>query len=482
MLTCLHARFRFSLHFYENHGAGGKMMDKQLDIGKHWKTIIDTVNEGLIIIDTMGRIIAVNPAAERMTGYSEEELKKRDCRVLNCTGCKIYANGPGVNWCKLFSKGQVRDKKCLLTHKDRRTMHLLKSGTVLKDDAGEIVGVVETLTDISQVIRQQQEIKALRQTFHLDDGYHGIMGKSPVMQNLFELIENVSLTFAPVLISGESGTGKELVARAIHEAGPRRGKPFIKVNCAALNDSLLESELFGHVKGAFTGADRNRIGRFEAAHEGSILLDEIGDISPATQVKLLRVLEEKKIERVGDHKTIPVDVRIITATNKNLDKLVDAGTFREDLYFRINVFPLHCPSLIQHREDIPIIVQHFIRQNSQYSTKKILGVTPKAMDAMTTYAWPGNVRELRNAIDYAFVLCPGGGIATEHLPVKIMSHNDCPPIESINPPHEHPDNRESLLQMLRNSGWNQSEAARKLGVSRVTVWKRMKKYGLKRPE
>ncbi len=458
------------------------MPKKQLDIGKHWKTIANTFNDGLLVFDTRGRFLAANKAAEKMTGYTEEELKSKDCRILNCTGCKIIGCGEKEQWCKLFSKGSVFDKKCLITHKDRRTVHLKKSGTVLKDENGEIVGVVETLTDISQVLRQQQEIKSLRQTFHLDDGYHGIMGKSPVMQNLFELIENVSQTVAPVMVSGESGTGKELVARAIHEAGPRRDKAFIKVNCAALNDSLLESELFGHVKGAFTGADRNRIGRFEAAHEGSLLLDEIGDISPATQVKLLRVLEEKKIERVGDLTTIPVDVRIITATNKNLDELVQTGKFREDLYFRINVFPLNCPSLKQHQEDIPIIVQHFIRQNSQDSDKKILGVTPKAMDALTSYRWPGNVRELRNAIDYAFVLCPGGGIGIEHLPIKITSENDCLPIESNKPLPEHIDTREILLQILRDSGWNQSETARKLGVSRVTVWKRIKKYGLKRPE
>lgn len=457
------------------------MPDKQLDIGSHWKTIADTFNDGLLVIDTRGRFLAANKAAERLTGYTEAELKAKDCRILNCTGCKIIAKGEKEKWCKLFSKGRVLDKKCLITHKDRRTVHLMKSGTVLRDPDGEIVGVVETLTDISQIIRQQQEIKSLRQTFHLDDGYHGIMGKSPIMKNLFELIENVSHTYAPVMISGESGTGKELVARAIHEAGPRKDKPFIKVNCAALNDSLLESELFGHVKGAFTGADRNRIGRFEAAHGGSIFLDEVGDIPLSTQVKLLRVLEEKKIERVGDLTPIPVDVRIITATNKNLEELVKKEEFREDLYFRINVFPLHCPSLDQRQEDIPVIIQHFIRQNSQESGKKILGVTPKAMDALTSYHWPGNVRELRNAIDYAFVLCPGGGIGIEHLPVKITSAGTCMPVETT-PVNDPSDDRDSLLQILRSSGWNQSEAARKLGVSRVTVWKRMKKYGLKRPE
>ncbi|MBC2714361.1 MAG: sigma 54-interacting transcriptional regulator [Desulfobacteraceae bacterium] len=452
-----------------------------MNVENYWKTIIDTLHDGLLVFDTRGRFIAANTAAEKLTGYTAAELKGKDCRILNCTGCKIIATGEKEKWCTLFSKGQVRDKKCLITHKDRRTVHLMKSGTVLRDPNGEIVGVVEILTDISQIIRQQQEIKNLRQTFHLSDGYHGIMGKSPVLHNLFELIENVSQTFAPVMIQGESGTGKELVARAIHEAGPRRDCPFIKVNCAALNDNLLESELFGHVKGAFTGADRNRIGRFEASHEGSIFLDEIGDIPISTQVKLLRVLEEKKIERVGDHKTIPVDVRIITATNKNLEALVENGTFREDLFFRINVFPLNCPSLTQRKEDIPIIVQHFIRQNSQDSGKKILGVTPKAMDALTSYLWPGNVRELRNAIDYAFVLCPGGGIGIEHLPVKITSLNDCLPVDNA-PIPGHSKDRESLLQILRDVSWNQSETARKLGVSRVTVWKRMKKYNIRRPK
>ena len=457
------------------------MADRTLEISRYWKPIMDTVKDGLIVIDKMGRIIAANPAAEKLTGYSEAELKNKDCRVLNCTGCKIYAQGPGEKWCKLFSRGQVRDKKCLMTHKDRRTVHVLKSGTVLRDNDNQIVGVVETLTDISQLIRQQQEIESLRKTYHLDDGYHGIMGKSSVMLNLFELIDNVSNTNAPVMISGESGTGKELVARAIHEAGPRRNKPFIKVNCAALNDNLLESELFGHIKGAFTGADRNRTGRFEAAHEGSIFLDEVGDIPLSTQVKLLRVLEEKMIERVGEHKTVPVDVRIITATNRNLEELVKKELFREDLYFRINVFPLLCPPLRQHREDIPIIIQHFIRQTARESGKKIFGVTPKALDAMTSYDWPGNVRELRNVIDYAFVLCPGGGIDLEHLPVKFSSgKNALPPVVSTG--NSDVQERETLLQTLRKCAWNQSEAARELGVSRVTVWKRMKKFDIKRPE
>jgi transcriptional regulator with GAF, ATPase, and Fis domain len=253
------------------------------------------------------------------------------------------------------------------------------------------------------------------------------------------------------------------------------------VNCAALNENILESELFGHVKGAFTGASKNRIGRFEAAHEGTIFLDEIGDVPPSTQVRLLRVLEEKKIERVGDHQSVPVDVRIITATNKDLEALVERGVFREDLYFRINVFPLHCPPLASRREDIPIIVRHLIRQNARVCGKKITGVSPEAMDSLISYRWPGNVRELRNAIDYAFVLCPEGAIGIEHLPVKMTSAKAGPKIQDLLPQNSAAD-RESLIQVLRNAGWNQSAAARKLGVSRITVWKRMKKLNIRRPD
>jgi len=281
-----------------------------------------------------------------------------------------------------------------------------------------------------------------------------------------------------VLIQGQSGTGKELVARAIHEESPRNAKSFIKVNCAALNENLLESELFGHEKGAYTGADRTRIGRFEAAHEGTIFLDEIGDIPLSTQVKLLRVLEEKEIERVGDHKPISVDVRIISATHKDLETLIGQGLFREDLFFRINVFPLSCPSLIRRLEDIPVIVQNFIKMNPSKGGKEISGLSPEAMEALLTYSWPGNVRELRNTIEYASVLCPGGWIRKEHLPPKITMHSDRPSPHPRSSTVSWQEEREKLMQTLRRFRGNQSETARALGVSRVTIWKRIKKYDI----
>ncbi|MBP1777278.1 MAG: sigma-54-dependent Fis family transcriptional regulator [candidate division NC10 bacterium] len=443
-----------------------------MDLSPYWESIIETMKEGLLVVNPEGTIIAVNPAAEALTGYSALELIGSSCRVLDCTGCIIYGDGPGEKWCKLFQEGTVKAKKCRITHKDHRSVSVIKNATVLRDPDGRIIGAVETLTDISDFVRQQEEIMALRKTLDLSDNYFGILGKSAPMQRLFEMIESVAQSDAPVIISGQSGTGKEMVARAIHWASPRQDKPFIKVSCAALNENLLETELFGHVKGAYTGADRSRVGRFEAAHGGSIFLDEIGDIPPATQVKLLRVLEEKEIERVGDHTPIPVDVRIITATNKNLEDLVARGAFREDLYFRIHVFPLTIPPLRERPEDIPIIIQHFIGQSNTTSGKKIAGLSPEAVARLTSYTWPGNVRELRNAIEYALVLCPGGEIGAHHLPHKIAPASACPPPAEPLEARE----RDELVRVLRQVGGNQSAAARRLRVSRVTVWKRMKKH------
>jgi two-component system, NtrC family, response regulator HydG len=451
-----------------------------MDISKYWKTIIDTLPDGLIVVDTSGVIQVVNPAAEKLTGYTMAELLGRSCRILNCTGCIIVGDGEGKNFCKLFTVGQSKGKKCVIWRRDNSSVHIHKSATLLKGPDGEVVGAIETLTDVSELIRKQLEIESLRKTLHLEDGYHGLLGKSPAMERLFELIDNVAPSDAPVLIQGQSGTGKELVARAIHEVGARKEGPFVKVNCAALNESLLESELFGHVKGAYTGADRDRVGRFEAAHGGTIFLDEVGDIPLSTQVKLLRVLEEKEIERVGDHRPVSVDVRIVSATHRNLEERVARGDFREDLFFRINVFPLYCPSLGERREDIPLIVQNFIERNSQKGTKKIIGLTAQAMSLLISHSWPGNVRELRNAIEYAFVLCPGGYIDVTHMPPKISGAGGNA-VCFIPPDPDSQEEKARLEQVLKQVGWNQSEAGRILGVSRVTVWKRIKRYGIRLP-
>jgi DNA-binding NtrC family response regulator len=296
------------------------------------------------------------------------------------------------------------------------------------------------------------------------------------MQIFFELIEKVAMADAPVVITGQRGTGKELIARAIHDLSPRRRGPFIKVNCAALDGNLLECGLFGHVKGAFPGANNPRIGRFEAAYGGTIFFDEIGDIPPATQIKLLRTLEEKEIERVGTHHPIKIDVRVVSATHKNLEELIAHGRFREDLYFRINVFPITCPPLCDRTEDIPIIVQHLIQRNNLKTDKNITGATPEAIEKMTAYAWPGNVKELRNTIDYAFALCSSTCIGIKHLPAAIgrsASNTSNNIIDKVNL-----EKRAELIRALRQTGGNRSEAARILGISRVTVWKQINKFSI----
>ncbi|MBC8441008.1 MAG: sigma 54-interacting transcriptional regulator [Deltaproteobacteria bacterium] len=454
-----------------------------MDIGKQWRHIIDSVPDGVIIVDEKGIFVAANQTAQLITGYDEKELKGQSCRILNCTGCKIVGKGKGKNWCGLFSEGIIREKKCVITNRHNRTIPIVKNATVLFNDKNEIVGAVETLKDISENINYKNELASIKRMYHIDDGFHGIIGRTPVMQVLYEHIESVASLDTPVMILGESGTGKEMVAKALHETGNRASKPFIKVNCAALSENILESELFGHVKGAYTGAETDRIGRFEAAHNGSLFLDEIGDIPLSVQIKLLRVLEEKMIQRVGTNRSIPIDVRIITATNKNLEKLIGEGAFREDLFFRINVFPLTCPPLRQRKDDITLIIQHFITLHAEKTGKNILGFTPEAMRLMVAYRWPGNIRELRNSVEYAFVLARGKSIGIEHLPEKITSFNPLATKPLKIAGHNGIvtvglSEKEALLNALQQADGNQTKAAQILGVSRITVWKRIKKYGI----
>jgi transcriptional regulator with GAF, ATPase, and Fis domain len=322
-----------------------------------------------------------------------------------------------------------------------------------------------------------------------------MIGKSAVMQNIIHIIEKAAMSDAPVIIYGESGTGKELAARAIHQLGRRKDGPFVQFNCAALNEALLESELFGHIKGAFTGAYRHRPGRFEAANGGDIFLDEIGDIPMSIQVKLLRVLETKQFEHVGDDRPVSADVRIITATNKNLEELIARKKFREDLFFRINVFPIHLAPLRDRSEDIPLLVDGFIRKLRARTGKKITGLTPAAMERFMVYGWPGNIRELRSALEFAFVIADKGLIDLDQLPPKIV-RPQAPPAATGPFAHQtvepaplaqrvafsanaaDSEEKRLLIEALRQTNGNQTQAARILGINRVTVWNRMKKYGI----
>ena len=451
---------------------------KEHEINRYWKKMINTMNDGLMLVGPDGTILMVNQAFERLTGFTGDEVVGRPCTILNCDACDTTLTEENDAWCALFQQGQDVKKRCIVMKKDGTYLPVIKGASLLTDDQGAYLGAVETMTDISELDRLDKEVDQLSLQLDTEGGFHGIIGKSSVMLKTFEVIEKAAQSDAPVTIYGESGTGKELVARAIHRLGRRRDGPFVQLNCAALNESLLESELFGHTKGAFTGAYRHRLGRFEAAHRGDIFLDEIGDIPLSIQVKLLRVLETKQFERVGDHRSISVDVRIIAATNRDLEELIFQKGFREDLFFRINVIPIHLPPLRERLEDIPLLVNSFINRLRKRTTKPITGLTSQAMACFMAYQWPGNVRELKSALEYAFVIAEGGLIDLDQLPPKITNQKGQEQELSISSPQvDHPE-KEALIQALRQSGGNQSQAARILGVNRVTVWNRMKKYGI----
>uniref|UniRef100_A0A832A414 PAS domain-containing protein n=1 Tax=Desulfacinum infernum TaxID=35837 RepID=A0A832A414_9BACT len=469
------------------HGCGSKRADRRMsDIRRYLEDIVNTMNDGLMVVGPDGSILLANDALCRMTGYRRDELLGQSCALFHCDSCEAVRREGGTLWCSLFTLGTMHHKRCVVVRKDGGYVHVLKNAAVLKDDKGDMIAAVETLTDISELDRKEEQIVRLSRLLDSEKGFRGIIGTSPVMQKVFDLTEKAAQSDAPVIIYGESGTGKELIARAIHDLGPHRDGPYIQVNCAALNESLLESELFGHVKGAFTGATSHREGRFEAANGGDIFLDEIGDVPLSIQVKLLRVLENKTVERVGDHRPIPVDVRIITATNRDLPKMVREGTFREDFFFRINVIPIHLPPLRHRMEDLPLLVDVFLDQQRRKG-KTIHGVHPRAMAALMAYPWPGNVRELKSTLEYACVVAEDGLIRPDHLPPHVTQGQgavgaaDGPAASSASEAgtSERPrrrDRRQELIEALQQAGGNQSEAARLLGVSRVTVWNRMKRY------
>ena len=344
--------------------------------------------------------------------------------------------------------------------------------------------MVETVTDLTELKRALQRAEDI--AHRLGEIYRmgNIIGKSDAMQQVFESIKVAAASDATILITGESGTGKELVASAIHYSSLRKEGPLVTVNCSALPETLLESELFGHVKGAYTGAVRDRVGRFEEALGGTLFLDEIGELSPFIQVKLLRVLQEREIERVGDSKKRKIDIRIITATKQNLPVLLRSGQFREDLYYRLKVFPIHLPPLRERKEDIPLLANHFIDANNKKTGKRITDVSKVAMRRLMDYVWPGNVRELENAVEHAFVLCNNDQIELLDLPIEIRQ-DDTVTVSSFTVQPDQPRfrsrkklSKEALLGLLEECDWNKAEVGRRVGLSRTAIWKYMKKYDI----
>ena len=448
--------------------------------------ILDTMAEGLYVVDLEGRIRRWNRSMTQMTGYSPEEALGQRCSLLRCETCP---EDPAPERCRLWLEERLDNIETGIHRKDGRRVPVTKSARVLRDLDGQPIGTVETLTDLSSLRCLEDEVSRLRGEVVERFEFHNIVGQSPLMQNVFNQVEMAAGSETTVLIQGETGTGKELVAKAIHYHGERRNAPLISVNCSALSESLLESELFGHVAGAFTGAIHDHIGRFECAQGGTIFLDEVGEIPARVQVKLLRVLQEREFERVGESVPRSIDVRVIAATHRDLRKHVEQGLFREDLYYRLKVFPIHLPPLRQRKEDIGLLVRRFIDRFNERTGKRIEGLDPDALRIVMDYCWPGNVRELENAIEHAFVTCPEGLVGPFDLPLEIrrveLRQAICRPEESPptapstpTPPSARADTREDLLALLQECRWNKAEVARRLGIARTSVWRRMKKLGI----
>ncbi len=463
-----------------------KNIEDEIENNEFVKLLLESIGDGIFVLGTDGKIIAWNPAMEKIVGYTAPEMKGQSCNILNFNQCFGKKCPAGMMGCGILKYGKVEPTECLLTHKNGHTVSVTKNARVIKNDQNQTIGIVEAVTDLTELknIRLKME-KATRRLGELNQ-LGGIIAKSQVMQNVFTFIKASAASETSILILGESGTGKELVAGAIHSIGERKDQPMITLNCSALSETLLESELFGHVKGAFTGAIQDRKGWFEEADGGTIFLDEISEITPYIQVKLLRVLQQREIERVGESRKRKIDIRIIAATNKDLKALVDTGTFREDLYYRLKVFPIYLPPLRDRKEDIPLLIDHFIKINNKKIAIKVKGISKPALKAFMDYGWPGNVRELANAIEHAFVLCSDREIESADLPLEMREQNtifkhfeehntlaDTAPAQS-----SPPLNREKLIELLSNSDWNKAEVARRTGLSRASIWKYMKKWDI----
>lgn len=430
------------------------------------EAILESIADGVFTVDGDWRVASFNRAAEEITGFSRKEVAGLPCeRVFQSSTCR--------GMCPLRRAfaigGPVYDVEVEITRKDGRRVPISVSAAPLRDADGVVIGGVEVFRDLSALRQLSRELEE-RYSFGQ------IIGKSKLMRELFALLENVAETDSTVLIYGESGTGKELVARALHYNGPRKEGHFVPVNCAALPEALLESELFGYERGAFTGATRSKPGRFELADGGTLFLDEVGEMGQAVQAKLLRVLDQREFERLGGTKTIRTDVRIIAATNRDLETDVASGRFRRDLFYRLNVVSIHLPPLRERREDIPLLVEHFVRKLNEKMGRKVKGVSSEAMRLLMDYDWPGNVRELENAIESAFVIGRRDVIRPEDLP-EVVRRKRVPAVPEGRGLLEEGE-RQALLAALERAGWNRGEAARLLGISRATLWRKMRKHGL----
>lgn len=429
--------------------------------------VLDNLAHAVMAHTVNRRIFHFNHAAEKITGYRRDEILGRDCHEVFkprrfCGGDCLFCHeersvGPVVP--------NARNTQVLFTRKNGAERMLDMTVSPLTDAGGTHVGALVSFQDVT-------ELQVLKQRVMHHQSLGGMVGADPSMLSLFDQIREVASVNVPVMIQGESGTGKELIANAIHEESARAREPFVPINCGALPEGILESELFGHVRGAFTGAIQDKRGRFELADGGTLFLDEVAELSPQMQVKLLRVLQEQCFERVGGERCIHVDVRLISATNQDLRKLMERGRFRRDLFYRLCVIPIVPPALRHRSRDIPILCQYFLEQVAKESGRPLRGASGEVLEALSRYRWPGNVRELRNVIEYANVKCRDGTITVEHLPYEITNVVDVPAHSSPSRPGPKPKlTMDAVYDALNQSSGNKSLAAKLLGVGRTTLYR-----------
>jgi PAS domain S-box-containing protein len=439
---------------------------------RHLEQVLDSLEDGVVLHDCNRNIYLFNQAAERITGYKREEVLGANCHKV------FHPDGLCGSQCPLelgdLDSYTGRQYEVAFTTKDGEDRRLRMTSAPIEIDKDRPKGIIATLRDIT-------EYSELRFKMKEKYSFHGMVGMSPAMQDVFLTIRQVTTADYPVMITGESGTGKELVARAIHNESRRKARPFVPINCGALPETILESELFGHVRGAFTGAIRDKKGRFELADRGTLFLDEVGELSPAFQVKLLRVLEEKTFEMVGGEKTVRVDVRVISATNRDLRKLVKEEKFREDLFYRLSVVPIHLPPLRERREDIPLLVKQVLESVRQDTKKSIRSLSDEAMDLFLAHRWPGNIRELINALQFASVRCEEEKIQRHHLPPEIRNiiaplHTAGAPEAPASMPRSRKLDQESVEQALKETGGNKVKAAKLLGIGRATLYRFLQRH------
>ena len=456
----------------QDHSPITQLIDRLHYEERSLKIILDNLDVGIFTVNRGGLINFFNRAAETISGYDRHQVLGQSCAM-------IFSGERSADVCLLkesIASGETRSsRQGRMTDRDGVTIPIRANYMALRNEKDVIVGGLATFHDMT-LAHQLNRAISNRYTFH------DMIGKDPSMRKIFEMVNVVAPSSATVLVEGATGTGKDLLARVIHSASPRAARPLVKVNCAAIPENLIESEIFGYVKGAFTGADRDKPGRFSDAEGGTIFLDEIGDLPLSLQAKLLRVLEDREFYPLGSRHTHKVDVRIISATNRQLKNLVDRGLFREDLFYRLNVMRIELPLLKSRRGDLPLLIRHIVRSLCAARAVSPPAISRTAMQILLNYAYPGNVRELENILEHALIICREAVIQPDHLPDYVTQGQ--PPGAGPRPaaPDEEPDSREvrRIMAVLEKTGGHRGNAARELGMERTTLWRKMKKHGLLR--